>query len=93
MKQILISFPKFYIISKFYFVLQIPLVKLAQSLRQDPIRMFASPWNAPAWMKSNHEVNGKGFLLPEFYPAWANYFVKFLDHYKEQGTIYILGQY
>jgi len=65
---------------------KIPLVKLAQSLRQDPIRMFASPWNAPAWMKSNHEVNGKGFLLPEFYPAWANYFVKFLDHYKEQGV-------
>ena len=54
--------------------------------------MFASPWNAPAWMKSNHEVNGKGFLLPEFYPAWANYFVKFLDHYKEQGRVYILGQ-
>ena len=54
--------------------------------------MFASPWNAPAWMKSNHEVNGKGFLLPEFYPAWANYFVKFLDHYKEQGTVYTLGQ-
>ena len=49
--------------------------------------MFASPWNAPAWMKSNHEVNGKGFLLPEFYPAWANYFVKFLDNYKEQGTV------
>ena len=93
MKQTIISLPKSYInISKLYFVLQIPLVKLAQSLRQDPIRMFASPWNAPAWMKSNHEVNGKGFLLPEFYPAWANYFVKFLDHYKEQGTVYILGQ-
>ena len=60
-------------------------MKLAQSLRQEPIKMFASPWNAPAWMKSNHEVNGKGYLLPEYYSAWANYFVKFLDTYKEQG--------
>ena len=54
-------------------------------MRNDPIKLYASPWNAPPWMKSNHEVNGKGYLLPEYYQPWANYFVKFLEAYKEQG--------
>ena len=44
--------------------------------------MFASPWSAPAWMKSNNLVYGEGYLLPEYYESWANYFVKFLDSYK-----------
>ena len=61
------------------------MVKLAQSLRTDPITLYASPWNAPPWMKSNHEANGLGYLLPEYYQVWANYFVKFLEAYKEQG--------
>ena len=60
------------------------MLKVAQSIRQEPIKLFASPWNAPAWMKSNHEVNGKGYLLPKYYSAWANYFIKFLNEYKKQ---------
>ena len=36
-------------------------------------------------MKSNNDYIGEGYLLPEYYQAWANYFVKFLDAYKAQG--------
>ena len=64
---------------------QIPLVKIANSLRKEPVKLFASPWTAPAWMKSNNDVIGQGYLLPEYYDAWARYFVKFLDEYKKQG--------
>ncbi len=64
---------------------KIPLVKMAQKLREDPIKLFASPWSAPAWMKSNNDFAGLGYLLPENYGPWADYFVKFLDEYKEQG--------
>ena len=65
---------------------QSPFIKHAQSLREKPIKLFASPWTAPAWMKSNKNLIGQGYLLPEYYPSWANYFVKFLDQYKEQGV-------
>ena len=46
------------------------------------MKLFASPWSAPAWMKSNNHLNGQGYLLPEYYQAWANYFVKFLKEYE-----------
>ena len=36
-------------------------------------------------MKSNGDLIGQGYLLPEYYPTWAKYFIKFLDHYKDQG--------
>ena len=65
------------------FIFQIPLIKLAQSVYGNkPIKLYASPWTAPSWMKSNGELTGQGYLLPEYYPTWANYFIKFLDHYK-----------
>ena len=28
-------------------------------------------------MKSNNDYSGQGYLLPEYYSAWANYFVKY----------------
>ena len=58
---------------------------MANSLRTKPIDLFASPWTAPAWMKSNNDLIGQGYLLPEYYDVWAKYFVKFLDEYKRQG--------
>lgn len=64
---------------------KIPLVKYAESLKDQPLKLFASPWTAPAWMKSNNDLIGQGYLLPEYYETWARYFVKFLDEYKKQG--------
>jgi glucosylceramidase len=61
---------------------KIPMIKAA--LRVQPLRLFASPWSAPAWMKTNqHMVHGA--LLPEYRQTWANYFVKFLAAYKKYG--------
>ena len=54
--------------------------------RPSPLKMFASPWTAPAWMKSNNNLIGEGYLLPEYYQAWANYFVKFLKSYEAEGV-------
>jgi glucosylceramidase len=35
-------------------------------------------------MKDNQDTRG-GRLLPEYYPAYANYFVKYIEQMKEQG--------
>ena len=53
-----------------------------------PLKLFASPWSAPAWMKSNKALTGQGYLLPEYYQAWANYFIKFLKEYEARGILF-----
>jgi glucosylceramidase len=51
----------------------------------DPsIKILGSPWSAPAWMKTNGKVKG-GNLKPEFYDAFATYFVKYVQGMKAEG--------
>lgn len=63
----------------------IPLIKDAMKERGEAIQILASPWSPPAWMKSNNEMNHGGKLLPEYFDAWANYYVKFIKAYREAG--------
>ena len=49
------------------------------------VRVIATPWSAPAWMKSSQSLI-KGSLNPEAYPALANYFVNFVKAYLEAGV-------
>jgi glucosylceramidase len=48
------------------------------------IKILGSPWSAPAWMKTNDDVKG-GNLKPEFYGAFAKYFVKYVEGMKAEG--------
>jgi glucosylceramidase len=48
------------------------------------IKIFASPWTPPIWMKDTKVFN-QGSLLPQFYDVWANYFSKYLRAYKQAG--------
>ena len=48
------------------------------------IKLLGSPWSPPTWMKTNGESKG-GSLKPEFYPAYAQYFVKYIQGMKAQG--------
>jgi glucosylceramidase len=42
------------------------------------LTLFASPWSAPAWMKTNGAMKGGGRLKGPFggayYQAWAQYY-------------------
>jgi len=49
------------------------------------MRVFASPWSAPAWMKSNNSMLKGGKLLPENRDLWASYIVKFVQAYEKAG--------
>jgi glucosylceramidase len=58
---------------------------LKEILKIDPqIRILGSPWLAPAWMKTNDAVKG-GHLKPEYYGAYAQYFVKYIEAMKTAG--------
>ena len=65
---------------------------LQQALRINPaIKFNANPWSPPGWMKSNHSMANGGRLLPRYYAALAQYFVKFLQAYRAQGlTMYAI---
>jgi len=63
----------------------IPMIQDAERIAGEPIQLLASPWSPPAWMKTNNDMNHGGKLKPEYYQAWANYYVKFIDAYKEAG--------
>jgi glucosylceramidase len=61
----------------------IPVLK--EILALDPhIKILGSPWSAPAWMKTNDDVKG-GNLKPEWYGAYAQYFVKYIEGMKAEG--------
>lgn len=48
------------------------------------IKILASPWSAPSWMKTNENPKG-GSLRPEFYADYAQYFVRYLKGMQAQG--------
>ena len=50
------------------------------------IKIMASPWSAPTWMKSNKKTKG-GSLLTEFYDAYSKYFVKYIKSMAEKDII------
>jgi len=61
----------------------IPVLK--QILEINPqIRILGSPWSPPLWMKTNGNSKG-GSLKPEFYDAYALYFVKYIQGMKAEG--------
>lgn len=58
---------------------------LQQILKINPdIKILGSPWSPPVWMKDNGDTRG-GSLKPEYYPAYAKYFVKYIQEMKANG--------
>jgi len=58
---------------------------LQQILRINPtVKIIASPWSAPPWMKSNGSFIA-GNLKPEYYSAYARYFVKYVQAMRAHG--------
>ena len=64
---------------------RIPLIKKAFGLIGKDVTFYVSPWSPPAFMKSNNNILRGGKLLPEYYQAWANYYVKFINAYQKEG--------
>lgn len=65
--------------------LLIPLIRDASAISGDKIKLLASPWSPPAWMKTNGRMNWGGRLKPEFAGAWAKYFIEYIKAYEDEG--------
>jgi len=79
----------------------LPMIKEAIDIKSDQkdkeLRIVASAWTAPKWMKDieewympgsaeNNWQGTGGSLKKEYVPTYANYIVKYLDAYKEEGV-------
>jgi glucosylceramidase len=60
------------------------LVRAAHAINPQ-IRLIASPWSAPGWMKNTGSLIG-GRLLPQYYDAFADYLLRFAGVYRNAGV-------
>ena len=65
---------------------KVDLIPVLKSILQinPKIKILASPWSAPIWMKDNKNSKG-GSLLPEYYDTYAKYFVRYITEMKSEG--------
>ncbi|MGW6413075.1 glycoside hydrolase [Streptomyces vinaceus] len=58
----------------------------AARLRSPQIRLTATAWSPPGWMKSNGNENFGGTVLPAYWPAYATYLANYALRYQNRGT-------
>lgn len=59
--------------------------RLQQARQLNPaLRLMASPWSAPAWMKTNNSLVG-GSLAARWEASYARYLEKFVQAYQQRG--------
>jgi glucosylceramidase len=58
---------------------------MREALKLNPsITIMATPWSAPAWMKTNGSMTG-GSLRQDMEPVFSQYLVRALEDFKKQG--------
>ncbi len=61
----------------------IPMIKQILSVNPD-LKLFASPWSPPGWMKTGGSMCG-GYMREEYVGCYARYIAKYLLAYREHG--------
>ncbi len=61
----------------------IPLLKQAKNINSS-LEIMGSPWSPPAWIKTSDNLIG-GSLKSSNYQVYADYFVKFIQAYDNEG--------
>jgi len=66
----------------------LPLIHEARTAAGgDRLRILASPWSPPAWMKTNGKMADGGQLRADCREAWANFFVRFIETMKREESL------
>jgi len=61
----------------------IPILKEVLAINPS-LKIMASPWSPPVWMKTN-AISMGGHLLKKYYATYANYFVKYISAMEANG--------
>ena len=62
----------------------LPTLRQAREVNPD-LFLFSSPWSPPGWMKAGKSMLG-GNMRNEYFAPYAQYLVKFLQDYSENGV-------
>lgn len=62
----------------------IPVLQEILAIAPD-LNIMATPWTAPAWMKTNERLLDGGNLTPAYYATYAQYFVRYLTELASEG--------
>ena len=55
----------------------IPFMQQASGVAGAPLKLLASPWSPPAWMKTTGQMNRGGKLRPDCRAAWALFYCRY----------------
>lgn len=61
----------------------VPVLQAARA-KNNGLKIFGSPWSAPAWMKQAYTLHGSR-LAAASYPTYADYFVRYVQGYAARG--------
>jgi glucosylceramidase len=64
----------------------LPFIRAAQRVAGTTIKLLASPWSPPAWMKTTGQMCHGGSLRPDCRRAWARCYVRFVEAYAAEGV-------
>jgi len=62
----------------------LPILRDARKVNSD-LFLFSSPWTPPGWMKAGDSMLG-GSMRKKYLSSYAEYFVKFLQGYSQDGV-------
>ncbi|MCQ2576493.1 MAG: glucosylceramidase [Treponema sp.] len=63
----------------------IPGIIAANKLLDGKLNLVITPWSAPAWMKTNNDMNHGGKVKPEYHGLWAQFYVRYIQELKKQN--------
>ncbi|HSL45355.1 MAG TPA: glycoside hydrolase family 30 protein [Anaerolineales bacterium] len=63
----------------------IPMIHEAFQVAGGPIKLLASPWSPPAWMKTNDKMIHGGKLRPDCRETWAKYYCRYVREYEREN--------
>lgn len=64
----------------------LPMIQAAMRAARGPIKLLATPWSPPAWMKTNGKMSRGGKLKPECRQAWADYYCRYIRAYERENV-------
>jgi glucosylceramidase len=68
-----------------------PLLHAARAIAGDDLRLIASPWSPPAWMKTNASMLNGGRLRADCRDTWARHYLRFLAAMRDQEGLEFWG--
>ncbi|CAH0397603.1 unnamed protein product [Chilo suppressalis] len=66
--------------------LKLPMIRRSLHAANHEVKITASCWSPPIWMKTNERITGFGQVKREFYQSYADYHLRFIEEYAKANV-------